>query len=237
MHDTLMIPRRFCGPPTSGNGGYSAGLLAAYVDGPAEVTLQRPPPLDRPLDVERADGEVVLRDGDDVVARAVPAPLDLEAPEPVSVGAAVVAAASSRFRQAPDEHPFPTCFVCGPGRGEGDGLRLFPGRVEGRDVFAVPWTPAPEFGDDAGYVRDEIVWSALDCPSSFAMYFEEAPLEGTYVLGRLAVRIEARPRVGDDYVVVAWREGVDGRKLFAGDALYDSRGNVLAVGRATWIRL
>ena len=26
-------------------------------------------------------------------------------------------------------HPFPTCFVCGPERAEGDGLRLFPGRL------------------------------------------------------------------------------------------------------------
>jgi hypothetical protein len=201
------------------------------------VTLHRPPPLERPLRVEGDEDAVELRDGDDVVARAVPATVTIDVPAPVSVGVAVVAAESSRFRQSPGEHPFPTCFVCGPHRAEGEGLRLFPGRVEGTDLFAVPWSPAAEFGDDDGDVRDELVWAALDCPSSFAMYLEEDPLEGPYVLGRLAVRIDARPRTGNDYVVTSWRVGVDGRKLFAGSALWDARGALLAVGRATWIRL
>jgi hypothetical protein len=238
MHDTLTIPARFCGPSTSGNGGYTSGLLAAYVEGTAaEVTLHRPPPLDRPLAVERTDEGVLLRDGDEVVARARATTVPFEAPEPVSVGVAVVAAEGSLFRRAPGEHPFPTCFVCGPDRRMGDGLRLFPGRVAGRDVFAVPWTPAAEFADEGACVRAEIVWAALDCPSSFAMYVEEDPLEGPYVLGRIAVRIERRPRVRDDHVVISWREGVDGRKLFAGSALHDARGDLLAVARATWIRL
>jgi hypothetical protein len=238
MHDTLTIPARFCGPSTSGNGGYTSGLLAAYVEGPAaEVTLHRPPPLDRPLAVERTGDDVVLRDGDEVVARACVATVPFEAPEPVSVGAAVVAAEGSLFRRAPGEHPFPTCFVCGPDRAEGDGLRLFPGRIEGRHVFAVPWTPAVEFADDEGFVRNEIVWAALDCPSSFAMYLDEDPLEGPYVLGRIAVRIDTRPRAREDHVVIAWRESVDGRKLFAGSALYEAHGRLLAVARATWIRL
>ena len=47
-------------------------------------------------------------------------------------------------------HPFPTCFSCGTGRAEGDGLRIFPGRVgdaidepgEGpRPRVAATWTP------------------------------------------------------------------------------------------------
>jgi len=42
--DHVTIERRFCGPPESGNGGYSCGLLAAHVGGPAEVTLRRSPP-------------------------------------------------------------------------------------------------------------------------------------------------------------------------------------------------
>jgi hypothetical protein len=239
MHDSLTIPARFCGPPTSGNGGFSAGLLAAFVGGTVEVTLHRPPPLERPLHVDVApDGEgAVLRDGDEVVARAVPTTVTLDVPEPVSVGVAVVAAESSHFRQAPGEHPFPTCFVCGPDRTEGDGLRLFPGQVTGTDIFAVPWSPAAEFADDTGNVRNEIVWAALDCPSSFAMYIASDPLEGTYVLGRLAVRIDERPKTGNDYVIVSWRIGVDGRKLFAGSALFDARGDLHAVGRATWIRV
>ena len=53
--NTLTIDRRYRGPLHSGNGGYTAGRLAAFVDGPAEVTLRLPPPLDRPLTVAEQD--------------------------------------------------------------------------------------------------------------------------------------------------------------------------------------
>ena len=56
MRNQITIAKRFCGPPRSGNGGYVCGSLAAFVEGTAEVTLRRPPPLDRPLFVEREDG-------------------------------------------------------------------------------------------------------------------------------------------------------------------------------------
>lgn len=47
MSETIVIPRRFRGPLTSGNGGYTCGLLAGIVGGEAEVTLRLPPPLER----------------------------------------------------------------------------------------------------------------------------------------------------------------------------------------------
>src|SRR5215213_4316915 len=56
----VVIERRFNGPPDSGHGGYSAGRAAALVDGPAEVTLRRPPPLETPLTVRRDDGGAAL---------------------------------------------------------------------------------------------------------------------------------------------------------------------------------
>ena len=62
--------RRYRGPLQSANGGYAAGRLAAFVDGPAEVTLRLPPPLDRPLAVAADDGRVLLLDGEAVVAEA-----------------------------------------------------------------------------------------------------------------------------------------------------------------------
>lgn len=52
---TITISARFDGPPTTGNGGYVCGLVARHVDGPAEVTLWAPPPLERPLTLERAE--------------------------------------------------------------------------------------------------------------------------------------------------------------------------------------
>ena len=237
MHATLVIPARFRGPPASANGGYTAGSLAAWLDGPAEVTLRRPPPIDRPLDVEVDTDQVTLLDGGELIAEARRAVVDVEPPRAVTVDEAAAATEHSRFRRAPGEHPFPGCFVCGPDRAPGDGLRMFPGRVPARDVFAVPWTPASEFDDGYGNVRGQIVWSALDCPSSFAMYLEEDPLEGPFVLGRLAARIDAPVSTGMPHVVLGWRVGLDGRKLFAGSALYDASGTPLAVARATWIHV
>ena len=78
MADTFMVEKRFCGPPESGNGGYVCGLLARYVIGDAEVTLRRPPPLERPLTIDRtSDGGAVARDGTDIVAEAVPTTVDI----------------------------------------------------------------------------------------------------------------------------------------------------------------
>jgi hypothetical protein len=48
---SVVIEKRFCGPPKSANGGYICGLLAAHIDGHAEITLLAPPPLDQRLDI------------------------------------------------------------------------------------------------------------------------------------------------------------------------------------------
>ena len=70
----IAIDERFCGPPSSGNGGYVCGLLAAQVDAPVvEATLRRPVPLMGPLAIDRTlDPAVMRRDGDIVIAEARP---------------------------------------------------------------------------------------------------------------------------------------------------------------------
>ena len=68
---SLVIDRRFRGPPNSANGGYVCGCLARHVAGDAEVTLRAPPPLERPLDVlTKADGAIELRENDRLLATA-----------------------------------------------------------------------------------------------------------------------------------------------------------------------
>jgi hypothetical protein len=185
------------------------------------VTLRRPPPLGQPLRLERADRRVELFDGEALVAEAAPADVDVEVPEPVSIADAETAA-----RRYPgfERHAFPTCFVCGPERAEGDGLRIFAGRVEGRDVFAAPWTPSES--------RPELVWAGLDCPGAIAVGFPE---RGETVLGRFAARIDRLPVAGEPHVVVAWPLGEERRKLYAGTALFTAAGEPLARARATWI--
>jgi hypothetical protein len=223
----VVLPRRFCGPPDSANGGYTAGTLARYVDGLAEVTLRRAPPLDRPLDVREEPERVAMLDGDDLIAEAVATTVDVDVPPPVDLDAAQAASLHSPFRDVA-RHPFPTCFACGPEREEGDGLRLFAGRLPGTDTFATTWTPTE--------IADEIVWAALDCPSSAVIYLDtDTPTP--HVLGRIAARVDQVPRVGRPHVVMSWSRGRDGRKAFSASAIYDPDGRLCAVARATWIAI
>jgi hypothetical protein len=232
----LTIPSRFCGPPGSGNGGYVCGRIAAYVDGPVTVTLRRPPPLVTPMAVER-DGESSVRiyHGRTLIAEAASSPGSPvpQIPGPVSMAEAHAAAGCARYYTDP---VFPDCFVCGVGRGPGDGLRIFPGPLAGRPLWAAPWTPDPSVTDAGGRVRPEVAWAALDCPSGIAAA-EAASLarDTAILLGRMTASLEALPAAGDQCLVIAWPGGRDGRKLTAGSALLGSGGTVLAVAKTVWL--
>jgi hypothetical protein len=106
----LCIGRRFCGPPGAANGGFASGSLAALLGGTVdvEVSLRRAVPLERPLGV-RHDGDTLLLEDDGWLL-------------------AEARAAAGRGPYYGDPL-FPDCFVCGPARAPGDGLRIFPGRV------------------------------------------------------------------------------------------------------------
>jgi len=232
----LTVPSRFCGPAGSANGGYICGRVAGYLDGPATVTLHRPPPLATPMGVGAGgDGSVRVQHGDTLVAEATPA-VDappLRVPDTASAAEAHAVAGSARYF----EHPmFPGCFVCGPQREPGDGLRIFPGPVPARELWAAPWTPDDSLPHDDRAVHPEIVWAALDCPSGIAA--AEAVDVGpdtAILLGRMTARVAALPAVGEEYRVVAWLIGRDGRKLTAGSALLGRGGQVLAAARAVWL--
>jgi hypothetical protein len=120
-------------------------------------------------------------------------------------------------------HPFPTCFVCGPERPPGDGLRLFPGRLpDGRT--AAPWIVP----DD---IEPTLVWAALDCPGGWAIPMEDRP----YVLGRMSGRVDALPAAGDGCVVMGALVSEEGRKAHVITTVYSPDGTVLALSAATWI--
>ena len=230
----VLIEPRFNGPPDSGNGGYSAGLVAAALppgNGIPEVTLRSPPPLGRELRVEsRGDGIAVL-DGDTLVAEAARVAGGLNSPAAVDFE---TAATASGHYLGFHEHPYPSCFVCGPERTEGDGLRIFPGAVPERGIVAAPWVPDHSVADEAGVVREETMWAALDCPSWFGFGAFES-WEGRPLLGRLAAELIALPRAGDRLVSVAWPSSRDGRKVHVGAAVYTEDGSLLARSRATWL--
>lgn len=239
MAETLTIDPRFNGPPGSGNGGYTCGHLAAFVDAPTvEVTLRLPPPLGRELAVERGEaGAVTLRDGEGVVAEARPSELAAEAPPAVAHDEASAAVGDSPFIDAA-RHPFPTCFVCGPARPEHDGLEIYSGPVAERDVFAAPWTPDRALADGDGEIPGELIWAALDCPTSVPVANDpDQPDFRPIVLARLTTRILAPARAGEPHTIVSWPIELDGRKRHAGAALHNEAGELVAVSRALWIEL
>ena len=225
----IRIESRFRGPPQSGNGGYVAGMLARELGGSGcEVILLKPPPLDRELALARDGGAIILLDGETPIASAVAGAVEIEPPPPPTSGQAAVAA--RRFTGF-TSHIFPGCFVCGPERGEGDGLRIFPGDV-GDGIVAAPWTPSEDLCSADGAVRPEFLWAALDCPGYFAVQANAGPA----VLGRLAVRSVEKPSCGEPLTVVGWPIESSGRKHRAGTALYSGE-TLKAVALATWISI
>jgi hypothetical protein len=213
---------RFRGPLESANGGYACGRLASFVEADeVEVTLRLPPPLERRLTVRTNDGSALLLDGEAVVAEARSAPVEADAPAPVSLADAEDAA--TRHVRVGNE-VFRECFVCGI-RPERDGLCIYAGAVAGREpLHAAPWTVTES--------APELVWAAIDCPGAYAVGAEG---RGEVVLGRMAARVDRLPEVGERCVSVSWPLGEDGRKLYAGTALFAEDGDLLAIARQTWI--
>ena len=226
---TLVIDPRFRGPPRSGNGGYTCGRLARYLEGPASVRRMAPPPLGKALRVDAGDGVVRLWDGDTQVAEARPAAPEVAVPSMPDHDEAVAAA---RRYTGFHRHPFPGCFVCGPQRSAGDGLHVFAGPL-GRDgIVASPWVPGADLCSD-GVVRSEFMWAALDCPGAFAVMPPEREL--AIVLGQLEARIEAPLAEGSRCVVAGWPIAAEGRKRIVGTAIADAGGRIVARARAVWI--
>lgn len=233
MDQQISIPSRYCGPPDCANGGYVSGLIAAEFGGAAEITLKRPVPLDRPLSLEWFEEPALLCDGDAVLAVACPTEIVLDLPGAPSFQDAVRAA---RLRVPDAEHPFPGCFVCGPARAEGEGLRIFPGPVEGTDLVAAPWVPHASLADEAGRVPVEFVHAALDCPGGFAAHFgSQSPRPA--VLGRYAAAVERPVFAGERYVLLAWRLGSERRKHRVASALFTAGGRRCGAAVATWVEL
>jgi hypothetical protein len=232
---TIEIPNRFCGPPKSANGGYACGRLAAFIDGAAEVTLRSPPPLDRLMRV-LADGDgVALFDGDKLVGNAKSAIVDIDVPAAPSFAEAH---AAEQRTIAADRHNLPTCFVCGPHRDPGDGLRIHVGPLdpEGagwRGPLAATWIPDASLADTSNEVREEFIWAALDCPTGYAAGFSDGNV--FLLLGRQAVRILRRPRAGERCIIVAREMSREGRKHFAEGVLFGEDSQAIAICKATWI--
>ena len=215
----MRIDARFNGPPTSGNGGWSAGSFAVAAGAagsgvPFEVTLRLPPPLETDLAV--ADGKVTH--GSTLVAEIRAGG---EAGDGVPGVDLSVATAAARDYAGFADHPFPTCYVCGPDRP--DGLRIFAGPT-GDGRTAAPWIVPAD-------VTVPTMWAALDCPGGWTALQPGRP----YVLGRITAAVAALPAPGDTCVVVGRAISLQGRKATVDSSVYAPDGARLATARATWI--
>lgn len=230
MMKSFTVQARFCGPPESGNGGYTCGIVAKELGGVVECTLRTPIPLETPLEIERSSAGGVLRRDDKVIIEANSTTIAIEPPAPVSVEAAMAASGASPALDP--RHPFPTCFVCGPKRGPADGLRIFPAPIDD-GLYAATWLPSAEFGGHHGHLKPEFLWAALDCPTGFAAGF---PAAGKLVTGRLAVEQLQPITVDETCLLLSWPLRIEGRKHFSAACMYQHE-QLRAVARATWIRL
>ena len=193
-----------------------------------------PPPLDTPLLIEKQDGGAIVATHDGkIVIEARPTTIDAVVPHAVSLADAEKAATDY---EGFDNHAFPACFVCGPDRAEGDGLRIFPGALGDDGTCAAPWTPPASVANADGVVRPEVVWAALDCPTGWATYYA-APEGDLALLGRLAAHVLKPVEAEKTYVCAAWAGGSEGRKHFATGAVFSTEGTLLAVSRAVWVEL
>jgi hypothetical protein len=238
MDTTITIASRFCGPPTSANGGYSCGVTAlALTDGAATVTLRRPPPVDRPLRVERSSERVTLHDGTHLVAEGRCANAATTPPPPITYNSARRAAEAFNVDHYTEVHPFPSCFTCGPARRVGDGLRVFPAAMRRSRLVVSPWMPDPSVGDESGLVLGSVMWAVLDCPGGWAWADAKQLLPPPAVLGQMTAAVHRRPRVGERLVVAGWPITADGRKRLSGSAVWSADGTLLAASATTWVLL
>jgi len=231
----IVIDSRFNGPRLSGNGGYTAGMVARHVDaeGAVEVTLRAPIPLDTPMTLRRnGEGGHVLKNGEQLVCEARPASLALDPPGPQDWATVERLSAGGG---SPDDTDFHWCVVCGRGRAVGDGLRVFGLRLDDRPMSLSLYDPHPVHAAPDGRIDSAFLWGALDCPGAWAV--QDPDDWRPAVTGRMTGRIFHRPEPGEACMVVGWKTGAEGRKLFAGTALYTRTGTLCALALSTWILL
>lgn len=241
MSEYVTIGTRYRGPPDSGNGGYTCGRLAAVLGGSdVEVVLLAPPPLERELRVDHANGQVRLLDGTSEIALARPVEGSGEVPAgaPVPMGYDAARAATTVFdlEAYRRDHEYPSCFTCGPDRATGDGLRIFPAVRERPGTVMCPWQPDASLCDETGSLDVATTWAALDCPGGLAWLVHEADLDAL-VLGTMSVAINRPPECDEHLEVVGWCEETAGRRRMARSAIYSEAGYVLAASRSTWVVL
>jgi hypothetical protein len=226
---SIRVAARFCGPPGSANGGYVCGLVAQAIGSLVTVRLLKPPPLATDLALhDDGAGLWSLWQDPQRIIEARPATLDLQPPAPPSY---VEALDASLHGPGTSDHPCPGCFVCGPARARGDGLRIFSGPVPGREIVAAAWLPDASLGEANGKVKPEFIAAALDCPGFHALRTGKQ----LWLLGEYTCHIDRLVHVAEPCVIIGWKIEGRGRVATVGTALFAEDGELCALARGTWI--
>ena len=235
---SFTIDGRFCGPPRSSNGGYFCGMVAEHFNTPVAIRLKAPPPLNAVLTLESEGDQTRITDGCRDIGVALP-PKEMPKPSPfISLEQARCISEQGRVGSGIN-HPFPTCFVCGPHRERGEGMRIFTGPNSDETLYAAHWFAEAAWSGDGKTVDARYIWSAMDCPSSGPAFATISDPKSTkaYVLGTLEVHIEKSVPVGQDYVITCSLDEDTGKLYKTRVSLYDGQGQHYASGRAIWVQV
>lgn len=230
----LILDPTFTGPPTTGHGGIFSGMVIrlAHESGLANansVTLYSPPPIGRELEWVIHNGRLHVLDGNEILATASAGSLP---PADWDDAGPPTAMTTDEAATAPGQHPYPTCFVCGPQHP--GGMRLRPSRYttrRGIPATRCHWQPSPRLaGPRADVVSEHFVWGALDCPGGWTMNLSERPA----VLARMSAVVHAAVRVGDTVTIEALLAVETDHQLIAVARLRAESGAILAESRSLW---
>ena len=235
----MIVTEQFRGPPSSGNGGYVSGLFSELVDPTGqsitEVTLRAPIPLDKAMTSQIGEGVATVHDGETLIAEVRPTNMEFDSLPPPDWQDVVDAAGDAySLKQGlqdfmpgiPGYHP--VCFCCGAGNDRG--LKVYVAPVG--DQVAAIWQTDSDWADQNGLVPLTYLWTAMDCPGQFAFIHQGIR---TGLLGRMTARILKVPIAGSRLLVSAWTIRVEGKKHFAGSAIYDEAGVLCAEAVTLWI--
>ena len=244
MQDTVVIPSRFRGPPQSGNGGYVSGVFAELLPkhpGQApEITLRSPIPLDTTMTVKRVSSEtpeIDIFNHETLIAecRLIDSPffdfIVPPCPDPVQIEAAMPS--SLAFTQTSTHYCLTkrdstrSVFVAGSKPKTGCTSTPHPLTKVMSPRFGKPKRHGPS---TAKYLRHSYgqLWIAL--PNLRYECIHPNGVDGQDVCGGSRLTT-----AGATLIVSAWTIAVQGKKHFAGAALFDETGDLIARATTLWI--
>lgn len=225
---SIVIEPRFRGSADAAHRGYAAGKAALHAEGTVEVKLRGRVPLGHDLQVDiDPEEQVTVFDGSSLVMEVSPdAELSIEVPASDEV-------IDEIFARGPvpagrdDEHPH--CFGCSLERE--DGLGIATRTVGSTGIWGTTWTPDESLPSTDGFVDDEVLWAALDCPGNFAASDAAGrppEISGSPSLEAMTVQIREKVRVGEHLAVMGWTVEYGDSTVDCGTAIVDRAHRVKA---------